>query len=78
MCGWATYSSVVVSGGQYVAMNGTEVSVHLALGGQCDLGLLVVEDSKYGWTCRAWIFASHVIRLEDQGEARCGWSVCAW
>lgn len=73
MCGWATYSSVVVSAGQYVAMDGTE-----ALRGQCDLGLLVAEDSKYSWTCRAGVFASHVIRLEDQGAARCGWSVCAW
>lgn len=50
----------------------------LALRGQCNLGLFMAEDSKYGWTCHVQVFISHVIRLEGQGAARFEWSLCAW
>lgn len=47
----------------------------LALGAQHSLGSVVVEDSRYSWPCSVWVFASCVIRLEEQGAGRFGWSV---
>lgn len=76
---------MVVSVGQCVTMDGVDstqnsISVWLSLVGrvQCDLGLLVLGDSRCVWICSVWVFASRVIRSEGQGAARFGWSVCAW
>lgn len=43
----------------------------------CDLGLLIVDDSRCDWNCNVWVFASHVFRLESQSAARFGRSECA-
>ena len=68
----------VVSVGQCMFTDGTVASMYgRHWGCQCDLGLVVIENSRFGWICSVWVFASHVIGLEGQGAARFGWSVCA-
>lgn len=44
----------------------------VGIGGGCDLGSLVVEDSRTSWTCNVWVFGHCTIRFEGQGEASLG------
>lgn len=48
------------------------------LGDQCDLGSLVIEDSRYSWTCSVGEFAHCVMRIEYQGTARFGGHIWIW
>lgn len=78
MYGWAACSSVAVSVGQCVGKGWNRgIHVWLALGAQRTLGSVVVEDPRDSWPCSVWVFASCVIRLEEQGAGRFGWSVGA-
>lgn len=59
-----------------VARDGTEAFMcGWYWGNQCGFGSFMVENSTLSGSCRVWVFASCVIRLEEQGAGRFGWSV---
>jgi len=59
-----------------VARDGTEAFMcGWCWGNQCGFGSFMVENSTYSGSCSVWVFASCVIRLEEQGAGRSEWSL---